>query len=403
MIDRDEIVAARDRIDDLARVTPIERSRTFSEMTGADLHLKLEVFQRTGAFKIRGAANRIRTLDAAERERGVITASAGNHAQGVALAATASDVDSIVVMPRDAPVAKVDATQGYGASVVLEGDNYDEAQAVARELAAEEGRTYIPAFDDPQVMAGQGTIGLEILDALPTVETIVVPVGGGGLIGGIARAVKTTRDDVRVIGVQAAGAASLPQSLERGHIYERETVDTIADGIATKRVGDLPFEVIQAHVDEVVTVADEEIAMAVTHLLERSKLVAEGAGAAGLAAVLGDRFSFEPEETVVPVISGGNIDLNMLTTVILRGLVETGRYLRFRTVLRDRPGELERLSTLLAEEHANIYAIRHERTSRNVAMNDAEVELDLETRGHAHVASLLDALRDAGYPVEILS
>jgi len=397
-----EVRAARERVAETARHTPLESSYTFSEMTGADVHLKLETFQRTGAFKIRGATNRIATLPEEDREAGVVTASAGNHAQGVALAASRMSVDSTVVMPEDAPIAKVNATQSYGAEVELCGVDYDEAEARAHEIEREEGRYYLHAFDDPEVIAGQGTLGLEIIEDLPEVETVVVPIGGGGLISGIATAVKERKPDARVVGVQAEGAASVADSLEKGQRVVRGSVDTIADGIATRTVGELPFEIIQERVDEVVTVADDEIAVALTLLLERTKTLVEGAGAVPLAALLSGAVDYEENETVVPVLCGGNIDMNALTTVVVRGLVQTGRYLRLRTVLEDRPGALEELTDIIADRRANIYAIQHDRTSRDVAMNDAEVELDIETRGPDHVDDLVAALEEHGYAVEIL-
>ena len=403
MLSLDDITAARDRVSEVARHTPLEYSHAFSETTGAEVHLKLENFQRTGSFKIRGAMNRIATLTPEEREAGVVTASAGNHAQGVALAATRADVTSKIVMPKHAPVSKVQATEGYGGEVVLHGEDYDEAQAHAHELAETEGRTYVHAFDDERVMAGQGTIGLEILDDCPEVDTVVVPIGGGGLIAGVATAVKATSPDVRVVGVQAEGASSVVESLERGEIYARESVDTIADGIATRRVGDRTFPYIEDLVDEAVTVTDDEIAVALTKLLERQKALTEGAGAVALAALLAEAFEFERGEVVVPALCGGNIDLNALTTVIVRGLVATGRYLKIRTVLKDRPGALVELSTILADLSANIYAFHHDRTSRDVAMNDARVELDLETHGPEHVDEILDALESHGYEVEVLT
>ncbi|MGQ4554566.1 threonine ammonia-lyase [Halobellus sp. GM3] len=403
MLSLADVEAARDRIGDVARWTPLEYSHALSEMTGADVHLKLENFQRTGAFKIRGATNRIATLSEAERAAGVVTASAGNHAQGVALAATRSGVDATIVMPEHAPISKVEATERYGGRTVLYGADYDEAQAKAHEIEHEEGQTYVHAFDDDLVMAGQGTIGLEIVEDCPDVETVVVPVGGGGLISGIATAVKGLKPDVRVIGVQAEGAASLPASLSAGEIRERDAVNTIADGIATRRVGDRPFEIIRERVDEVVTVTDEEIAVALTYLLERSKTLVEGAGAVPFAALLFEAFDYEAGETVVPALCGGNIDTNQLTTVLVRGLVETGRYLKIRTVLRDRPGALEDLVEIISERRANIYAIQHDRTSRDVAMNEADVEIDIETRGRDHIEELLGALRDAGYAVEVLA
>jgi threonine dehydratase len=401
MIDIDDVLAARERASEMARHTPLEYSHMFSEMTGAEIHLKLETFQRTGAFKIRGAANRIGTLSPAEREAGVVTASAGNHAQGVSLAASRSGVDAKIVMPEHAPVSKVQATEYYGGEVVLDGAGYEEAEARAREIAREEGRTYVHAFDDPAVMAGQGTLGLEVAADLPDVDAVVVPIGGGGLIAGVATAI-TARTDARVIGVQAAGAASAAKSLRAGERRALDSVETIADGIAVRQVGEAPFEVIQERVEGVVTVSDPEIAVALLYALEREKVLLEGAGAAALAAVLAGAFEYGEGETIVPLLCGGNIDVNTLTTVLMHGLVETGRYCKIRTVLKDRPGALLRLSELLAEHRANIYGVRHDRTSRDIAMDDAEIELDLETRGEEHVADLLDALEAAGYEVEVL-
>jgi len=403
MLDLDDVLAARDRVAETARYTPLVYSHTFSDMTGADVHVKQEMLQRTGAFKIRGATNRIATLPAADRESGVVTASAGNHAQGVALAATRMGVDSKVVMPENAPISKVKATQSYGAEVVLHGANYDAAAEHARELEREEGRYYLPAFDDWQVMAGQGTIGLEILEDLPSVDTVVVPIGGGGLISGIATAIKGKQPDTRVIGVQAEGASSVAPSLQKGDRIMLDSVDTIADGIATRTVGEKTFQVIQERVDEVVTVSDADIAVAVMLLLERSKTLVEGAGAVPLAALLAGAFDYEAGETIVPTLCGGNIDMNTLTTVLVRGMIETGRYLRIRTVLPDRPGALDALVDIISEQEANIYAIQHDRTSRDVSMDAAEVEIDLETRGHDHVERLLDALEAAGYEIEVLT
>ncbi|MBX0295795.1 threonine ammonia-lyase [Haloarcula nitratireducens] len=402
MLSFEDVLAARDRVAETARHTPLDYSHTFSAMTGADIHLKLELFQRTGSFKIRGATNRIATLSPEERENGVVTASAGNHAQGVALAATRIGVDSTIVMPEHAPISKVKATRSYGGRVVLHGEDYDEAAEKAHEIEREEGRTYVHAFDDDYVMAGQGTIGLEIYEDLPSVETVVVPIGGGGLISGIATALKGKDEGIRVVGVQAEGASSVAESLEKGHRIEREGVETIADGIATRTVGERTFEVIEERVDEVVTVSDPEIAVALTTLLERSKTLAEGAGAVALAAVTEEKFDYADEETIVPALCGGNIDLNTLTNVVMRGLVETGRYVKLRTVLKDRPGALEELVGVLSAQQTNIYGIEHDRTNRDVAMNDAEVELDLETRGPDHVEELLAALRERGYEVEVL-
>ena len=403
MLSYDDVVAARDRVREVARETPLEYSFSFSEMTGADVRLKLENTQRTGSFKIRGATNRIATLTSDERDRGVVTASAGNHAQGVALAATRAGVDSTIVMPKHAPVSKVAATRRYGGRVVLHGVDYDEAQARAHEIEAEEGRTYVHAFDDEAVMAGQGTIGLEIAEQCPEVDTVVVPIGGGGLISGIATALKGRLDDVRVVGVQAGGASSAAESLRKGTRQELDSVDTIADGIAVRTVGARPFGVIRERVDEVVTVDDEDIAVAVTRLLERSKTLTEGAGAVPLAALTTGAFDYEADETVVPALCGGNIDMNTLTTVIMRGLVEMGRYLKIRTELKDRPGALERLVEVIASADANIYAIHHDRTSRDIAVNAAEVEIEMESHDEDHAAAIVAALEERGYAVDVMA
>ncbi|SFS43558.1 threonine ammonia-lyase [Halostagnicola kamekurae] len=402
MLSLEAILEARPRVRETSRHTPCEYSHTFSAMTGAEIHLKLENQQRTGAFKIRGATNRIATLTEAEKDAGVVTASAGNHAQGVALAATRTGVDSKIVMPEDAPIAKVKATKNYGASVVLHGVDYSEAAERAHEIEREEDRTYLHAFDDPDVMAGQGTIGLEILEDCPEAETVVVPIGGGGLISGIATAIKEQRPDVRVIGVQAEGASSAASSLEKGELVTLDSVDTVADGIATRSIGEQTFPIIQERVDEVVTVSDAQIATALVQLLERSKTLVEGAGAVPLAAVLFEQFDYEDDEVIVPALCGGNIDMNMLSTVIVRGLVETGRYLKIRTVLEDRPGALEDLLDIFSAHRANIYGIQHDRTSRDISMSDTEVEIDLEMRGHDHVAEFLEDLRSEGYEVDVL-
>jgi threonine dehydratase len=402
MLEYEDVLEAVDRVEGVARHTPLKPSHSFSELVGADVHLKLENYQRTGAFKIRGATNRIETLTAEQQAAGVVTASAGNHAQGVALAASRLGVEATIVMPEQADVSKVEATERYGAEVVLHGTDYNEAAARAHELEADEGLTYVHAFDDDVVMAGQGTLGVEVVEDLPAVDTVLVPIGGGGLVSGVATAVKGASPETRVIGVEAEGANSAARSLAAGHVVELAGVDTIADGLAARRVGDRTFEVIRERVDDVVTVSDSEIAVAVMLALERAKTLVEGAGAVPIAALLSEAVDVDPDEVVVPVLSGGNIDMNMLTTVLMRGLVETGRYLKIRTVLPDRPGALVELSTVIAEHQANIYAFQHDRTSRDVGLNDAEVEVDIETRGPEHVEALLSDLREQGYEVEVL-
>jgi len=402
MLDVAAVLEARQRVMEVARRTSLDYSYTFSDRTGAEIHLKLENLQRTGSFKIRGATNRIAHLTDEEREAGVVTASAGNHAQGVALAATRAGVDAKIVMPEYAPVSKVEATKAYGAEVVLHGADYDAAQERAYELRDAEGRTYVHAFDDERVMAGQGTIGLEIVEDCPELDTVVVPVGGGGLISGVATAVKANDPEVRVVGVQAEGASAMARSLQKGERVELDEVDTIADGIAVGQPGSLTFEVVRERVDELVTVSDAAIARTVVDLLERSKTLVEGAGAVALAAVVEEAFEYGDGEVIVPALCGGNIDLNVLRNVITRGLVEDGRYLKLKTTLKDRPGALEGLIEIIADARANIYGIRHERTSLDMSLGGVEVELDLETRGHEHVAELIAELEANGYEVEVL-
>ncbi|MFP4530777.1 MAG: threonine ammonia-lyase [Halodesulfurarchaeum sp.] len=401
MLSLSDIEAARDRVSDVALRTALESQRTFSKMTGADVQLKFENTQRTGSFKIRGATNRIRTLSDREREAGVITASAGNHAQGVALAAERSDVDALIVMPEFAPISKVNATRSYGAEIELHGEDYADAQERAHELAAETGRTYVHAYEDPAVQAGQGTIGLEIVEDCPDVDTVVVPIGGGGLISGIATAIKEKKPGTRVIGVQAEGAATVANSLTKEATEELDSVDTIADGIATGAVGENTLPIIERRVDEIVTVDDSEIASAMTLLLERAKTLVEGAGAVALAATIEETFDYAEDETIVPVLSGGNIDLNLLTTVLSRGLVDRGRFVKLRTVMKDRPGALRDFLNIVAGSGANIYEINHDRARQSFAIDATEIELDLETRGHEHVDQIMEELRAAGLQVEI--
>ena len=392
----DRIRAARARAAGIVKTTPVDLSTTFSALCGRQIHLKLENLQKTGSFKVRGALNKIQVLDDAARARGVITASAGNHAQGVAYAARMAGVAATVVMPETAAFSKVEATCGYGARVVLAGRDYSEAYQHAEALAAEQGASFVHAFDDADVIAGQGTLGLDLLDQVPDVDTVVVPVGGGGLLAGIISALRGAGSRARIIGVQAAGASSLQASLRAAARVELERVDTIADGLATRSVGAQPFAIIQGAVDDAVEVSDAEIADAVLLLLERAKTVVEGAGAVGLAACLAGRVTGAGDKVVV-VISGGNIDTNLLDRIINLGLAHEGRLFRFTTLLQDRPGELQRLVTCIAACGANIHQIRHERAQPGLALTQAAVTLDLETRGREHVAEVEQALRAAGF------
>ncbi len=378
--------------------TPLLPSRTIGAKCGAKVFLKAENLQRSGAYKIRGATYKLSRLTPEERERGVIAASAGNHAQGVAIAAASLGIPCTIVMPTNAPLAKVTATQGYGATVVLHGATYNDAYTHARALQAESGSVYIHAFDDPDIIAGQGTLGLEILADLPDVEAIVVGIGGGGLISGLATAVKALKPDVRIIGVEASGAASMRAALDAGEIVTLPDINTIADGISTKSVGAYTFEIARTLVDDVVTVDDDDIINAVLLLMERCKLLVEGAGAVGVAALLTANLGLEGKKTVA-VLSGGNIDMNLVGRFIQHGLAAQGRYLVLHTLLPDRPGELLRLLGTIAEQNVNVMSVEHHRAGALHPILQVEVTLTLETRDRAHCDALLSLLRERGFRV----
>lgn len=379
--------------------TPLTLSRTLSDITGADIYLKAENMQRSGSFKVRGASYKLSCLSEQEYRRGVIAASAGNHAQGVAIAAARYKIPCTIVMPETAPLVKVMATQGYGANVVLHGFNYDDAYQHCLELQEETGASFIHAFDDPDVIAGQGTLGLEMLNDLPGAEAIVVPIGGGGLIAGIAIAARALRPNITIIGVQSAGASSCRISLDAGELRTLPTITTIADGIAVKRPGELTFDIISRLVDDVVLVNDEEIIGAVLLLMERNKLLVEGAGAAGVAALLSGTVKLKGKKVLVP-LTGGNIDINLVGRFIEHGLAAVGRYFVIHTCLTDRPGELMRLLTLIAEMRINVIDVRHQRISSRLPIMQREETLTLETRDRAQCEQLLQSLRTAGYMVE---
>lgn len=387
-----DIEQARARLEGIARVTPVFGSETFSRRAGREVLLKAENLQRTGAFKIRGAVNKIATLSEAERAAGVVAASAGNHGQAVAWAAREQGVGATVFMPQDSPMAKVEATRNYGATVELGGVTFEEAVAVAEEYVERSGATFIHPFEDEVVIAGQGTIGLELAEQVPQAETVVVPIGGGGLAAGIALALRARRPDVRVVGVQAKACGPLAGGTEFGF--------TIAEGIAVKQPGELTTSILREHVDEIVAVTDEEISKAIVLLLERTKLVVEGAGAASVAAVLGGYVS--GEGPVCVLLSGGNIDPTLLISVMRHGLTLAGRYLVLRTRVSDRPGELVRLLELVARERGNLVSVEHHREGMAVPIAETEVELTLSTRDEEHCTALLAALSEQGYEVERL-
>ncbi|MCG7208731.1 threonine ammonia-lyase [Streptomyces arenae] len=393
----DDVRGAQKMLTGVARTTAMEGSRHLSQLVGSPVHLKCENLQRTGSFKLRGAYVRIAGLLPEERAAGVVAASAGNHAQGVALASSLLGVHSTVFMPDGAPLPKISATRHYGAEVRLHGQVVDETLAAAQEYAAETGAVFIHPFDHPDVIAGQGTVGLEILDQCPEVGTIVVGMGGGGLAAGIAVAVKSIRPDVRIVGVQAAGAAAYPPSLAAGHPVTVANPATMADGIKVGRPGDVPFAIVRELVDEVRTVGEDQLSAALLLCLERAKLVVEPAGAGPVAALLAEPGAFAGP--VVAVLSGGNVDPVLMQRVLRHGMSAQGRYLAVRLRLTDRPGALATLLGVLSAADANVLDVSHVRTDPRLGLSEAEVELHLETKGPAHCTEVGQALREAGYPV----
>jgi threonine dehydratase len=396
-----DVVAARELLTGVVRVTPLERSRPLSKALGVPTWLKCENQQRAGSYKVRGAYTRISRLTSAERARGVVAASAGNHAQGVALAAGLLGAAATVFMPEGAPLPKVSATKGYGAAVEYAGTSVDDALVAAQEFAEKTGAILIHPFDHPDVIAGQGTVGLEILEQCPDVGTIITAVGGGGLISGIAVAVKALRPETRIIGVQAAGAASYPPSLAAGAPMRLPQCATIADGIAVGRPGDLTFAHVSKLVDEIVTVTDEDLSRALLMLLERHKMVVEPAGAAAVAALLTGAVQVAPP--VVAILSGGNIDPMLLLRVIEHGLAAAGRFLRLSVRCGDQPGQLASLLGQIAAQRANVVDVAHSRQNPRLHFGEVDVALSVETRGPDHSAALITALREAGYAVTLLS
>jgi threonine dehydratase len=376
-------------------------SDTFSKLTGKEVFLKLENLQKTGSFKIRGAYYKLSQFTPSMKKKGVVAASAGNHAQGVALASSTLGIHSTIVMPEGVSLAKQMATRAYGGEVILFGQNTDEALHYAKKLT-EGGKFFIHPFDDEQVIAGQGTIGLEIIEEVPEVEAIIAPIGGGGLISGIAAIVQKRKPNVKVIGVQAAQVPSAFYSLRRKKIVEVKAKPTLADGIAIRRVGEVTFPMIQKGVDEIITVNEDEIASAILRLMERKRIVAEGAGATPLAALLSRRWKTRLKKIVL-VISGGNIDFHLLDRIIEKGLAQTGRLIRLSILLRDVPGALAKLSNSVAQHHANILHIIHERATKDIPIGFSKVILVLETRGPDHIREIKKELKEKGYSLQMLS
>ena len=392
MVTLEMLFDAQRVLKEAATVTPLIKA----DKIGENIYLKSENFQLTGSFKLRGAYYKIASLTPEEAEKGVIACSAGNHAQGVALSATRRGIKSVICMPAGAPISKVEATKSYGGEVVLVPGVYDDAANRAVELMEEKGYTFVHPFNDERVIAGQGTIGLEIINQLPDVEVVYVPIGGGGLISGVSYAIKALKPDCKVIGVQAAGAPSMYESRKQGEVIELDKVATIADGIAVKKPGDITFEMCQKYVDEIVTVSEEEIATAILTLMEKQKTVAEGAGATALAAAMFDKANLKGKKSVC-VVSGGNIDVSILSRVIIQGLNKTGRIANIETKVVDKPGQLISLLQLISKTGANIISINHEREDLRSEVNSCVVTMVLETRNTEHVNEIKTLLKENGY------
>ncbi|WFR84831.1 MULTISPECIES: threonine ammonia-lyase [Arthrobacter] len=394
-----DVVRAQELLDGVITVTPIEKSRALSRMVGGDVVFKCENLQRAGSFKVRGAYVRMARLSPEEKARGVVAASAGNHAQGVASAAKALGIKARIYMPLGVALPKLAATRGHGAEVILHGHNVDEALAEAQRYAEASGAVFVHPFDNVDVVAGQGTIGLEILDQVPDVDTIIMGVGGGGLLAGVSVAIKERARElgreIRVIGVQAENAAAYPPSLAADALVPLKKVSTMADGIAVGRPGQLPFSIIRELVDDVVTVSEDALARALIFLLERAKMVVEPAGAVGVAALMEGRI--ENPGKVAVVLSGGNIDPMLMLKVIQRGLYAAGRFLTVRILLDDRPGSLATISRIIAEHDANVTGVDHTRVGGSISMGDVSITVDLETKGHEHSEVVLNALRAEGF------
>jgi threonine dehydratase len=395
-----DIERARERLDDdsVVKETPVERSTSLEEVVGGEVYLKMEHLQWTGSFKTRGAYNKI-SQDVGNGVTDFVAASAGNHAQGVALAATRCGADSTIYMPRNAPQAKIEATRGYGAAVELVGNDFQETMTAAQAAVEDSDAAFVHAYDDMDIIAGQGTLGTEMYHDCPNVDTVIVPIGGGGLISGISTAVKHLSPETKVVGVQATGAETVHRSLDKGIPVTLDQVDTIADGIATGGISETTLSIIQRNVDRVVTVSDTEIARAILMLMERAKQVVEGAGAASVAALLSDDLDVAGE-TVMPLLCGGNLDMTQLRTVLIHALIDRQQLLRLRIRIDDRPGVLEEISGIIADFGANIHDVRHDRSVDNLDVGEAYLVFNVETSGAEHAVAIVEAIEGADYTVE---
>ena len=401
-MDLNQIISAREKMKGIVHQTPLDFSQTFTDMSHNEVYLKLENLQKTGSFKVRGSINKLTSLSKEELSKGVIAASAGNHAQGVAYSSKMLNIPCTIVMPKGAPLSKIQATKNYGAEIVLEGDVFDDALAHAMELSEKQGFTLVHTFDDDEIIAGQGTVGLEILEQLPDVEAIICPVGGGGLIAGIAVAVKEKNPNVAIYGVEASACPSMAQSLLEKKPITVPSSPTVADGIAVKKPGVRNLEIVEKYVDDLVTVDELEMIRTMFLLLERNKLLVEGSGASSLAALLYEKLNIKGKK-VVALLSGGNVDVNFISRIIERGMVEAGRYARFSIIIVDKPGGLQRVLTNITEADANILSVHHTRMGRNIYPGYTEIEIAVETKSHEHILDLQKTLTAKGYRVDFWS
>jgi threonine dehydratase len=398
LINLENFEQARLQLKGISHQTPVDFSKTFSEISGNNIFLKLENLQKTGSFKVRGAYNKIMSLSHEERKHGVIAASAGNHAQGVAFASTMAKIKSTIVMPKGAPLTKVEATKNYGASVILHGDTFDEALEYTVAIQKQAGATFVHPFDDLEVITGQGTIGLELLEQIPNIDAVVCPIGGGGLISGISAVLKERNPNVKIYGVEAAVCPSMLTSLKEKIPVKVTLTETIADGIAVKRPGNLTYSLIERYIDDIVSVEEMEISQTMLHLLERNKLLVEGSGAVSLAAVLYGKLPLKGKN-VVTLISGGNVDINFVSRLIVHGLVDAGRFLKFSTLVPDKPGQLNKLLSIIAQLEANVLSVHHQRIGSKVFPGKTEIDFSLETKNNSHIQEIEKALMDAGYSI----
>lgn len=398
----EDIVKAQKRMAGIIHKTPLDYSKTFSEIAQNEVYLKLENLQKTGSFKVRGSYNKMISLEPDEVKHGVVAASAGNHAQGVAYSSNMLGIDCRIIMPKGAPLSKIQATRMYGANVELHGDSFDEALAYALDLKERESAAFVHAFDDEAVIAGQGTVGLEIMEQLPDVEAIICPVGGGGLIAGIAMAVKETNPAIQVFGIEALACPSLVESLKQNKPVTVDALPTMADGIAVKKPGKSTFDIIQRYVDGVFCVEEMEMARAMLMLLERNKLLVEGSGASSLAALLYQKIEIKHKKTVA-VISGGNVDVNFISRIIERGMVEAGRFVHLELILKDKPGNLEKVLKDITEQQGNVLDISLTHMGENIYPGYAQLSLSIETRDHHHIEHIFSNLKTKGYTPKLIS